>query len=66
MFARGEEKPDNETDEDARERMRRKIRKGMYNDQGVAFAPWISNQIDEEVSLYQRSYNYVVSIAKST
>jgi len=48
LFGRNEEKPDGESDEDARERMRRKIRKGMYNDQGVAFAPWISNQIDEE------------------
>jgi hypothetical protein len=30
--------------------MKRKARKMMYNENGVAFAPWISKQINEEVS----------------
>jgi hypothetical protein len=48
VMGRGEDAPENETDDEARERMRRKIRKGMYNENGVAYAPWVSNQIDEE------------------
>ena len=30
------------------ERMRKKARKMMYNENGVAYAPWVSQQIDED------------------
>jgi len=40
-----------ETDDEIRERLRTKMRKNLYNDKGVAFAPWVVNQIDEEVIL---------------
>ena len=43
-----------ETDEEVRARWRKKIRKNMYSEDGVAYAPWVSKQIDEEVS--QRLY----------
>ncbi len=37
-----------ETEEEMRERFRKKARKMMYNENGVAYAPWVSKQIDEE------------------
>ena len=39
-----------ESDEEIRERIRTKMRKNLYSDKGVAFAPWITKQIDEDVS----------------
>jgi hypothetical protein len=38
-----------ETDEQMRERLRAKMRKGLYNEKGVPYAPWVTKQIDEEV-----------------
>ena len=40
-----------ETDVEMRERLRNKMRKGLYNEQGVAYAPWVTKQIDEEAIL---------------
>ena len=37
-----------ETDAEMRERLKNKVRKGLYNEQGVAYAPWVTRQIDEE------------------
>jgi len=37
-----------ETDEEQRDRLRKKARKMMYNENGVAYAPWVSKQIDED------------------
>lgn len=31
-----------------RERLRKKARKMMYNENGVAYAPWVSQSIDED------------------
>jgi len=39
---------DGETDDEIRDRIRKKMRKNMYNEQGVAFAPWVVKQINEE------------------
>lgn len=39
-----------ETDDEMRERLRVKVRKNLYSDKGVAYAPWVTNQIDEDVS----------------
>lgn len=39
-----------ETDDEIRERLRQKVRKNLYSDKGVAYAPWVTNQIDEDVS----------------
>jgi hypothetical protein len=50
MMARGEAKviDPNETEEELMERMRKKARKMMFNENGVAYAPWVSKQIDED------------------
>jgi len=40
--------PANESDQQMRERLRRKARKMMFNENGVAYAPWIAKQIDED------------------
>ena len=48
---RGDAKPvidPNETQEQLENRMRKKARKMMYNENGVAYAPWVSGQIDED------------------
>ena len=45
-----------ETDEEMRARFRKKIRKNMYSEDGVAYAPWVSKQIDEEVCFYIYCY----------
>ena len=37
-----------ETDAEMRERLKKKARKMMFNENGVAYAPWISKQIDED------------------
>ena len=37
-----------ESEEEMIERLRKKARKMMYNENGVAYAPWVSKQIDEE------------------
>ena len=37
-----------ETDTEMRERLKKKARKMMFNENGVAYAPWISKQIDED------------------
>ena len=44
-------KPD-ESDDEIRERLRIKVRKNLYSDKGVAYAPWVTNQIDEDVSFH--------------
>ena len=38
-----------ETEEEMRERLRAKMRKNLYTEKGVPFAPWVTKQIDEEV-----------------
>jgi hypothetical protein len=43
-----------ESDDEIRERLRIKVRKNLYSDKGVAYAPWVTNQIDEDV----RFHNY--------
>jgi hypothetical protein len=48
LNAKAEPKPDNETPEELRARMQRKARKMMYNENGVAYAPWVSKQINED------------------
>lgn len=40
--------PENETEEEQRERLKKKARKMMFNENGVAYAPWVTKQIDEE------------------
>lgn len=40
--------PDNESEQQQRERLRKKARKMMFNENGVAYAPWIANQVDED------------------
>lgn len=49
--ASDDEKPTDreETQEEMITRLRRKARKMMYNEKGVAYAPWMSRQIDEDV-----------------
>jgi hypothetical protein len=37
-----------ETDSEMRDRLKKKARKMMFNENGVAYAPWISKQIDED------------------
>lgn len=37
-----------ETESEMRERLKKKARKMMFNENGVAYAPWISKQIDED------------------
>ena len=44
-----EEIPENETEREQEERLRRKARKMMFNENGVPYAPWIARQIDEDV-----------------
>ena len=41
--------PENETDEEQRERLKKKARKMMFNENGVAYAPWVAKQINEDV-----------------
>lgn len=50
MRAPDEKAPENETEEQLRARMQRKARKMMFNPDGVAYAPWVSKQINEDVS----------------
>lgn len=40
--------PANESEQQQRERLRKKARKMMFNENGVAYAPWIANQVDED------------------
>lgn len=40
---------ENESESERRERLRIKARKMMFNEKGVAYAPWMVRQIDEEV-----------------
>lgn len=40
--------PENETDDEMRVRMKAKARKMMFNENGVAYAPWVTRQINEE------------------
>jgi len=51
-----------QTPEEIKAKIREKVRKNLYNEKGVPFAPWIAKQIDEDVSsfrLFQKViYNY--------
>ena len=40
-----------ETDEEILERLKKKMRKNLYSEKGVAYAPWVTNQIDEDAIL---------------
>jgi hypothetical protein len=40
--------PEDETEDEMRVRMKAKARKMMYNENGVAYAPWVTRQINEE------------------
>ena len=52
LFAKAKESiPENETAAEQRERLREKARRMMFNEKGVAYAPWMVRQFDEDVSL---------------
>ena len=40
--------PEGETEDEMRVRLKAKARKMMYNENGVAYAPWVTRQINEE------------------
>ena len=40
--------PSGESDDQMRDRLRRKARQMMYNENGVAYAPWVSRNLDED------------------
>ena len=46
LQAKGDD--DDETDSEMRERLKKKARKMMFNEKGVAYAPWIAKQVDED------------------
>lgn len=48
LLAKPEPIPENETEDEMRVRMKAKARKMMYNENGVAYAPWVTRQINEE------------------
>lgn len=48
LHAKAPPVPENETEDEMRVRMKAKARKMMYNENGVAYAPWVTRQIDEE------------------
>ena len=48
LFAKPAPVPDNETADEMRVRMKAKARKMMFNENGVAYAPWVTKQINEE------------------
>lgn len=48
LLAKAPPVPENETEDEMRVRMKAKARKMMYNENGVAYAPWVTRQIDEE------------------
>jgi hypothetical protein len=58
LFAQKEVIPENETEDETLERLRVKARKMMYNEKGVAYAPWMSNSVDEDVSFTFSSVSY--------
>eukprot|EP00600_Ochromonadales_sp_CCMP1393_P006567 CAMPEP_0174956018 /NCGR_PEP_ID=MMETSP0004_2-20121128/1298_1 /TAXON_ID=420556 /ORGANISM="Ochromonas sp., Strain CCMP1393" /LENGTH=233 /DNA_ID=CAMNT_0016203999 /DNA_START=117 /DNA_END=818 /DNA_ORIENTATION=- len=49
LFAKEKEViPENETEAEQTERLRKKAKRMMFNENGVAYAPWMSKQIDED------------------
>lgn len=53
LFSKRDEPiPENETEEEKMERLRRKARRMMFNEKGVPYAPWMARQVDEDVRLY--------------
>lgn len=48
LFAKPAPIPEGETEDEMRVRMKAKARKMMYNENGVAYAPWVTRQINEE------------------
>jgi len=50
FMARGERPviDPNETEDELMARMRKRARKMMFNENGVAYAPWVAKQIDED------------------
>ena len=51
--------PDNESEEEQRARLQKKARKMMYNENGVAYAPWVTRQIDEDVRIIIHFYSTI-------
>lgn len=47
-----EDIPENETEDEMLTRLRKKARRMMFNEKGVAYAPWMSKQVDEDVRLF--------------
>jgi hypothetical protein len=48
-----------------RARLTKKARKMMYNENGVAYAPWVSKQIDEEAivnDLIRKEKGFIIDI----
>lgn len=54
--------PENETDEEMRARLKKKMRRNLYSDKGVAYAPWVTQQIDEDVSFRNSNSMVVISL----
>ena len=48
LYAKPAPIPEGETEDEMRVRMKAKARKMMYNENGVAYAPWVTRQINEE------------------
>ena len=48
LFAKEAPIPEGETEDEMRVRLKAKARKMMYNENGVAYAPWVTRQINEE------------------
>ena len=48
LFAKQAPIPENESEDEMRVRLKAKARKMMYNENGVAYAPWVTRQINEE------------------
>ena len=52
LYSKKEAVPANETEQEMRERLKRKAMKNLYNENGVPFAPWVTRQLDIEVSKF--------------
>mmetsp|Transcript_21408 Transcript_21408/g.47870 ORF Transcript_21408/g.47870 Transcript_21408/m.47870 type:complete len:251 (+) Transcript_21408:112-864(+) len=48
LLAKKEPIPENETESEQTERLKRRAKRMMFNENGVAYAPWMNKQIDED------------------
>jgi hypothetical protein len=53
LLAKKEPIPENETESEQTERLKRRAKRMMFNENGVAYAPWMNKQIDEDVGAPQ-------------